>query len=143
LFDGDTRRRSEQSDDAILYADESRVQSKSAQSSGDVTGYQRKGDMPNAIAEMEKAVAIDPALQPQLNNLKKPAAGTRRRGAGGARVRTGPRRGNAFRLRTSRLQASGFGLQALGFARSRSPEPEADSPGRHCATMAVQLSRLP
>jgi hypothetical protein len=45
--------------------------------------YQRKGDMPNAIAAMEKAAALDPTMQPALNNLKNPPAGRGAAPAGG------------------------------------------------------------
>lgn len=75
LFDAATRAvAANKYDDAILYTQTNlEFNPKSARSHQVMSqAYQRKGDMPNAIAEMEKAVAIDPALQPQLNNLKNP-----------------------------------------------------------------------
>jgi tetratricopeptide (TPR) repeat protein len=75
LFDAATRAvAAGKFDDAILYAKTNiEFNPKSARSHQVMAqAYQRKNDMPNAIAAMEKAVALDPALQPQLNNLRNP-----------------------------------------------------------------------
>jgi hypothetical protein len=89
LFDAATRAvAANKYDDAILYTQTNlEFNPKSARSHQVMSqAYQRKGDMPNAIAEMEKAVALDPALQPQLNNLKNPppARGAAPAAGGGA-----------------------------------------------------------
>ena len=73
-------------DDAILYAQTNlEFNPKSARSHQVMSqAYQRKGDMPAAIAAMEKAAALDPALQTQLNNLKNPPPARGAAPAGGA-----------------------------------------------------------
>jgi photosynthetic reaction center cytochrome c subunit len=86
LFDAATRAiAANKFDDAILYAQTNlEFNPKSARSHQVMSqAYQRKGDMANAIAEMEKAAALDPAMQPALNNLKNPAAGRGAAPAGG------------------------------------------------------------
>jgi hypothetical protein len=75
LFDAATRAiTANKFDDAILYAQTNlEFNPKSARSHQVMSqAYQRKNDRASAIAEMEKAVALDPALQPQLTNLKNP-----------------------------------------------------------------------
>src|SRR3954468_23868850 len=75
LFDAATRAvAAGKFDDAILYAKTNiEFNPKSARSHQVMSqAYQRKGDMPNAIAAMEKAAALDPTMQPALNNLKNP-----------------------------------------------------------------------
>jgi hypothetical protein len=89
LFDAATRAiAANKFDDAILYAQTNvEFNPKSARSHQVMSqAYQRKNDRTNAIAEMEKAVALDPALQPQLNNLKNPppARGAAPAAGGGA-----------------------------------------------------------
>jgi hypothetical protein len=74
-------------DDALLYAQTNiEFNPMSAQSfQAMAQAYQRKMDMPKAIAAMEKAVALapdNPQFKTQLNNLKNPPAG---RGAGQGR----------------------------------------------------------
>lgn len=75
-------------DDAILYAQTNvEFNPESARSHQVMSqAYQRKNDRASAIAEMERAVALDPALQPQLNNLKNPppARGAAPAAGGGA-----------------------------------------------------------
>jgi tetratricopeptide (TPR) repeat protein len=88
LFDAATRANvAMKYDDAILYAQTNlEFNPKSARTYQVMSqAYQRKGDMPAAIAAMEKAAALDPALQTQLNNLKNPPArgGAPAGGAGG------------------------------------------------------------
>jgi hypothetical protein len=86
LFDAATRAIADMKlDDAILYAQTNvEFNPKSARSHQVMSqAYQRKNDRANAIAEMEKAVALDPTLQPQLNNLKNPPAGRGGAPAGG------------------------------------------------------------
>jgi hypothetical protein len=87
LFDAATRAiAASKFDDAVLYAQTNlEFNPKSARSHQVMSqAYQRKGDMPNAIAEMEKAAAMDPALQPALNNLKNPPPARGAAPAGGA-----------------------------------------------------------
>ena len=75
LFDAATRAiAATKFDDAILYAQTNiEFNPRSARSHQVMSqAYQRKNDMPNAIAAMEKAAALDPAMQPALNNLKNP-----------------------------------------------------------------------
>jgi hypothetical protein len=89
LFDAATRAiAANKFDDAILYAQTNvEFNPKSARSHQVMSqAYQRKNDRTNAIAEMEKAVALDPALQPQLTNLKNPppARGAAPAAGGGA-----------------------------------------------------------
>jgi hypothetical protein len=88
LFDAATRAiAANKFDDAILYAQTNiEFNPKSARSHQVMSqAYQRKNDRANAIAEMEKAVALDPALQPQLNNLKNPPPARGAPPAGGGR----------------------------------------------------------
>ena len=89
LFDAATRAiAANKFDDAILYAQTNlEFNPKSARSHQVMSqAYQRKSDRATAIAEMEKAVALDPALQPPLNNLKNPppARGAAPAAGGGA-----------------------------------------------------------
>jgi photosynthetic reaction center cytochrome c subunit len=87
LFDAATRAiAANKFDDAILFAQTNvEFNPKSARSHQVMSqAYQRKNDRANAIAEMEKAVALDPALQPQLNNLKNPPPARGAAPAGGA-----------------------------------------------------------
>jgi len=75
LFDAATRAIGDNKfDDAVLYAQTNvEFNPKSARSHQVMSqAYQRKNDRANAIAEMEKAAALDPALQGALNNLKNP-----------------------------------------------------------------------
>jgi hypothetical protein len=84
LYDAATRAiAANKLDDAILYAQTNlEFNPKSARSHQVMSQvYQRKNDRANAIAEMEKAVALNPALQRQLDNLKNPPPA---RGAGPA-----------------------------------------------------------
>ena len=94
LFDAATRAiAANKFDDAILYAQTNlEFNAKSARSHQVMSqAYQRKGDMPAAIAAMEKAAALDPALQTALNNLKNPppARGAAPAGGGGGQGRGG------------------------------------------------------
>ena len=87
LFDAATRANvAMKYDDAILYAQTNlEFNPKSARSHQVMSqAYQRKGDMPAAIAAMEKAAALDPALQTQLNNLMIPPPARGAAPAGGA-----------------------------------------------------------